>query len=52
MEKQKVVFFAFYGAFGARASIEVCLPEVAGSRDESVQPVVALGIGVEDAAIG
>ena len=52
LEKQKVVFFAFDRAFGAGASIEVCLPEVAFSGDESMQTVVLLGIGVEDAAIG
>jgi hypothetical protein len=52
LEKQKVVLFAFDGTFGARSSIEVYLPEVAGSRDEGMQAVVLLRIGVEHAAIG
>ena len=52
LEKQKVVLFALDRAFGAGAGIEMSLPEVAGSGDEGVQPVVLLGIGVDDAAIG
>ena len=52
LEKQKVVLFALDRAFGAGAGIEVCLPEVAFSRNEGVQPIVLLGIGVDHAAIG
>ncbi|NIN65005.1 MAG: hypothetical protein GTO63_09950, partial [Anaerolineae bacterium] len=52
LEEKKVVLFAFDRAFGARACILVYLPEGALSGDEGVQPIVLLGIGVDDAAIG
>ena len=52
LKQKKVILFAFDRAFGARACILVYLPEGAVSGDESVQAIVLLGIGIDDAAVG
>ena len=52
LEEQEVALFALDGTFGAGACILVRLPEGAVSGDESVQAVVLLGIGIDDAAVG
>ena len=51
LEQMKVVLFALDRAFGAGAHVLVALPESAFPGDESMESIVLLGIGVDDAAI-
>ena len=52
LKEMEIVLLAFDGAFGTGAGVFVEVPEVAISGDESVEAIVLLGIGVEDAAVG
>ena len=52
LEEGEVTLFALDRAFGTGTSILVALPERGISGDESVQAIVLLGIGIDDAAIG
>ena len=52
LEQVEVVLFTFDGAFGAGAGIAVTVPEVTVSRDEGMEAIVFLGIGVDDPPIG
>ena len=51
MQKTEVVLLALDGALGTRAGVLVRLPKVTISRDEGVQAIVLLWVGVDDAAI-
>ncbi len=51
LEQVAVIFLALDGAFGARASIEVALPEDTIPGNEGVEAVVFFGVGINDPAI-
>ncbi len=52
LQETEVILLALDGALGARAGVFMRLPKVAISRNECVQAIVLLRIGVDDAAIG
>ena len=52
LEEMEVVLLTLDRAFGTGAGVFVKVPENAISGDESVEAIVLLGIGVEDATVG
>jgi hypothetical protein len=51
LEESEVTLLALDGAFSTGAGVLMRLPKVAISRDEGVQAIVLLWVGVDDAAI-
>jgi hypothetical protein len=52
LEESEVILLALDGAFSTRAGVLMRLPKVAVSRDEGVQAIVLLWVGVDDATVG
>ena len=52
LEQEEVILLALDRAFGAGASILMALPKVTVPGDESMESVILLGVGVDDAAVG
>lgn len=52
LQESEVILLAFDGAFGTGARVLMGVPEVAISRDERVQAIVLLRVGVDDASVG
>ena len=52
LEQAEVVLLALDGTLGTGAALSVEVPKVGIPGDEGVQAVVALGIGVDNAAVG
>jgi hypothetical protein len=52
LQETEVILLALDGALSTRSCVFVRLPQVAISRNECVQAIVLLRIGVDDAAIG
>jgi len=52
LQESEVTLLALDGALSTRASVLMRLPKMAVSRDEGVQAIVLLWVGVDDASVG